>query len=515
MMKIMVIHQAVSERSTSDEADVLTQVEAIVAALTKLGHLAIPCPVTLDLHRLNSVLDTTHVDMVFNIVESLGGYGRLLHLPATLCDARNIPYAGCSADALVQTSNKIHTKANLLAAQLPTPAWIEYDQIKEKTQIYGVASTQNKPDTWLIKSLWEHASIGIDDSCVVNDIAPAELNELMAVTSSRMGGVCFAEHYIDGREFNVALLAGARGVEALPPAEIVFVDFPLSKPKIVGYQAKWEPDSFEYKHTVRSFNQDASDKSLLREMQQLAIKCWHLFELSGWARVDFRVDSHGKPWILEINANPCLSPDAGFAAALSEAGYSFENAVERIIADGLRNHVLNPATTLKSNNNLKRKEITCCYRDEVEDADRLKIAGLVAATGFFNDEEIDVAVELVQERLQKGRASGYEFVIAEQEGQLIAYSCFGPTPCTRSSFDLYWIAVDPSFQGTGIGRAVLEETERRTRSTGGTRLYAETSSRPQYQSTRAFYERTGFTLAELLTDFYDTGDHRCTYVKIL
>ena len=106
-----------------------------------------------------------------------------------------------------------------------------------------------------------------------------------------------------------------------------------------------------------------------------------------------------------------------------------------------------------------------------------------------------------------------EFVLAESGGRLIGYAAFGPVPCTQSGFDLYWLAVRPEAQGFGLGRQIQHQVEGRVRAMGGTRLYAETSGRPQYASTRAFYEHMGFALCELLEDFYAPGDARATYVK--
>jgi len=129
------------------------------------------------------------------------------------------------------------------------------------------------------------------------------------------------------------MLAGPSGPETLPPAEIEFTSFPAGKPRIVGYRAKWREDEFEYHHTPRRFDFPASDGPLLDRIGGLARECWMRFGLRGWARVDFRVDAAGEPWILEINANPCISPDAGFAAALDRASIPYDEAVRRILED--------------------------------------------------------------------------------------------------------------------------------------------------------------------------------------
>jgi GNAT superfamily N-acetyltransferase len=163
----------------------------------------------------------------------------------------------------------------------------------------------------------------------------------------------------------------------------------------------------------------------------------------------------------------------------------------------------------------RRSSPAVSVRYEVTPGDVWIIREVTASTGYFHDHEIPVAVELVEERLAKGAASGYEFVLAESGGQVVGYSAFGPVPCTQSSFDWYWLAVRPEFQGGGVGRLLLAETARRARAMGGTRLYCETSARPQYASTRAFYERMGFTLCEVLEDFYAPDDGRATYCKPL
>jgi ribosomal protein S18 acetylase RimI-like enzyme len=155
------------------------------------------------------------------------------------------------------------------------------------------------------------------------------------------------------------------------------------------------------------------------------------------------------------------------------------------------------------------------YLYEVGPDDPERIRELVEVTGFFYAAEIDVAEELVRERLAKGGESGYHFVLAEFNGRLVAYTCYGPIACTASSNDLYWIAVHPDFQGMGHGKMLLKETERLIRQAGGTRVYAETSQRSQYASTRAFYEDRGYHQESLLPDFYGPGDGKVTYCKVL
>jgi GNAT superfamily N-acetyltransferase len=155
------------------------------------------------------------------------------------------------------------------------------------------------------------------------------------------------------------------------------------------------------------------------------------------------------------------------------------------------------------------------FREEVRPGDRETIGRLVRLTAFFSDEEIGIAEELVEERLARGDASGYFFLFAEEGDRLLGYACFGPIPGSTHSFDLYWIAVDPSAQGRGIGRALMAAAENVMAGQGARLVYADTSSRPQYEPTRSFYLACGYLEAAFLTDFYAPGDGKVIFVKTL
>ncbi|HUG90500.1 MAG TPA: GNAT family N-acetyltransferase [Planctomycetaceae bacterium] len=154
-------------------------------------------------------------------------------------------------------------------------------------------------------------------------------------------------------------------------------------------------------------------------------------------------------------------------------------------------------------------------RSDVAAADRDHVRWIVESTGFFRPDEVDVAVELVDERLAKGPPSGYEFVFAERDGRTVGYACYGPIACTIGSYDLFWIAVDRADQRGGLGRRLLEAAEDAIRRAAGRHIYIETSNRPQYASTRGFYERCGYRLAAVLPEFYAPGDDKVIYVKDL
>jgi ribosomal protein S18 acetylase RimI-like enzyme len=163
----------------------------------------------------------------------------------------------------------------------------------------------------------------------------------------------------------------------------------------------------------------------------------------------------------------------------------------------------------------KRRTDVLKFRETLIPGDEKEIYKIVSSTGFFNNEEIAIAVEIAIETLQKGNEAGYGFILAGNPGLLTGYCCYGRIPCTKSSFDLYWIAVHSAYQNMGIGASLLEKAEVTVKKAGGTRIYIETSSREIYEPTRRFYSRSDYKEVAHLKDFYDTGDDKIIYLKIL
>lgn len=156
------------------------------------------------------------------------------------------------------------------------------------------------------------------------------------------------------------------------------------------------------------------------------------------------------------------------------------------------------------------------FRSEVREKDIAAVEEIVASTGFFSHAEIRLAVELVEERLQKGASSGYFFLFAEdQMGHVLGYSCYGPAPATQSTFELHWIAVHRDAQRYGLGQELLARTEAAIAAEGGVDVYVDTSSRALYRPTQTFYARAGYRLIAELPDYYAPGDGRLVYVKRL
>jgi len=152
---------------------------------------------------------------------------------------------------------------------------------------------------------------------------------------------------------------------------------------------------------------------------------------------------------------------------------------------------------------------------EPRTADPQRVEALARATGFFSAAEVDIARELVEERLQQGEGSGYFFVLAQAQADLVGYTCYGPIPGSTHSHDLYWIVVHPAWQGRGLGRQLLTRTQEAIGAMGGRRVYIETSARSQYQPTQGFYLANGYRQVALLEEFYGPGDGKLIYCKAL
>jgi ribosomal protein S18 acetylase RimI-like enzyme len=199
----------------------------------------------------------------------------------------------------------------------------------------------------------------------------------------------------------------------------------------------------------------------------------------------------------------------GFGSAQPNQKYFLQLMVPMLANHGKREGRQDPS----QNKNGAERRSSIAFREEVKPEDCESVRHIVESSGFFSADEVQVAVELVEERLSKGLGSGYYFLFAEQEGRVVGYTCFGPISCTKGSYDLYWIAVHDDFRGLAIGRELLLKTLRLIESLGGVRIYVETSSRPQYAPTRSFYNKHGFKQEAVLKDFYDHGDDKIVYSK--
>jgi D-alanine-D-alanine ligase len=322
-MEVLIVHDAVPADAPPESQDTLTQVRAVAEAVAGLGHAVRVQPLQTDLAELQALISPHRPDVVFNLVERLGGTDALaLVVPAWLA-ANAVPHTGCDAAASMLTADKVAAKKHFRRLGIPTPDWFPAGD-----------DSRFVPGRWILKARYEHASVGMGQGVVQRLDDPDIATRSVAEHSQQIAHPCFAERFIDGREFNISLMGEGAGPLVLPLAEIDFSAFPEHCPRIVDYRAKWLADSFEYQNTPRRFDFAAGDGALLSRLEALARHCWRAFGLTGYARVDVRVDADG-PWVLEVNTNPCLAPDAGFVAAAQRAGMDFTTLIQRILHNAL------------------------------------------------------------------------------------------------------------------------------------------------------------------------------------
>lgn len=313
-MRIAILTPPKPKAGRADIDNTFEQAEEIDAALHKLGHDTVAVTWLGAGDRTRKAIAKARPDIVFNLVEDIPEGAGKIHLVTALLDTLRLPYTGTHTEALEALGDKPRMKATLVEGGLP------------------VAPNLGEGDAgarYIVKSRTDHSSLGLSAANVVTGRVMAEA--LIAEKKKAEGGEWFAEAYIDGREFNVAILETVLGPSVLPPSEILFLDH-AGRPKVLGFDEKWNEASPTFDKTPRTFPDDPADAPLLAELQRLALASWRIFALTGCARVDFRVDPTGRPFILEVNANPCLSAEAGFCAAAAEAGMSQTDVVSHLLA---------------------------------------------------------------------------------------------------------------------------------------------------------------------------------------
>lgn len=321
---LLIVHNHIPDTLAEEERDLLHQIEAVSTSAKRLGWRVETQTLTFDLNEGRLALAAKKPGCIFNLVESLDGDDRFIPAGPQLYESLRLPFTGSSSAAIAITSNKLAAKRIMRAAGIPTAQWAKITD----------TAMPPLPYPFIIKTATDHASVDIDDESVIyNDAGWHRWFE-------RRQGVLrpglFAESYIDGREFNLSVLQQGGGkFVVLPPAEILFTNYPEGKPRIVGYAAKWEEQAFEYENTPRRFSDDVADDPLRRKLIGIAGACWELFSLGGYVRVDFRIDAAGSPFVLEVNANPCISPWAGFVAACDRAGIGYDAMIGHILDSAL------------------------------------------------------------------------------------------------------------------------------------------------------------------------------------
>ena len=300
--------------------------KAVVRALQAQGVNAVGVPFE---DHVESALAPYSPDkyVVFNLGEGIAGKIFEEARIAWTLEVMGYTFTGNGGDAIAKSTNKALTKSLLKKAGLNTPDWFVFSSAEEvlKTPVKDLRFPL------IVKPMAEDGSIGLTNSAVVHTVE--ELMERVAYVAERYHQLALAESFIDGRELNVALLGNPPQI--MPIAEIDFSAIPNPFEKIVSFDAKWAEDSFEYHHTPTVCPARISS-SLASRVQKMVAKAWHVIGCSGYARVDLRLDANNVPYIVEVNCNPDISPDAGFQTAARTAGYTYEKLIYKILENAWR-----------------------------------------------------------------------------------------------------------------------------------------------------------------------------------
>ncbi len=321
-MRIGIIHNKPTEEGTPNwesSADVMVQAQAVERSLRELDHEPVPIPFSRDPKMFAETINREAISCAFNLCESVDDNPHLISHPAAILELLEIPFTGSPSASLTMTTNKLIAKRIMQGAGIKTPSALLY-QGEKNIQSSGLRFPV------ILKPQFEDASIGIDQDSVLSD--PNLLLPTLQGFFATYGPI-LVEEYIAGREFNISLF-GYPSPEVMPPAEIDFSGFPDHLHRIVGYRAKWDPESFEYRETQRIFP-DSLPWHFASQMASVALECYHLFDLRDYGRVDLRLDRDNTINVLELNANPCLSPDAGFPAAVAENQISYTQMIDRFV----------------------------------------------------------------------------------------------------------------------------------------------------------------------------------------
>jgi D-alanine-D-alanine ligase len=316
-MKVAILFDGLSALGASPDLLILGTVEAVEDILADDGATVVRIPVNPDGRWVERVR-RGKFDLAFNLCEGIDGVAALEPAVVAVLELFNVPYTG-SSSATTSLSLRKHVVNSLLErAGLPVPAW---RLSRRGAVIDGIAFPA------ICKPAAEDASIGIEQRSVVRSqrALAARLREMHECWDEVL-----VQQFVDGREVNVGIL----GDEVLPVAEIDFGAMPRGMWRIVSYTSKWTVGSDEDLGAKPRCPADLPD-ALTAECQRVALAAWTAVGGAGYGRVDMRIDANGQPWILEVNANPDIAPDAGLARMARTAGIEYPQMIRAVCADAL------------------------------------------------------------------------------------------------------------------------------------------------------------------------------------
>ena len=303
------------------EVGVLEEKEDIARALSALGFKTSIFNVDGDIRRFVAFLHDEPPDVIFNLCESLGDSSIHEMHAVGIYELMGIPYTGSDPLTLGTALNKVRVKEILLYNGLPTPRF----QLFKSWLRMSVDERLAYP--MIVKPSQEDASLGIETDSIVSSLP--ELRKRVRYVIEQFDQPALVEEYIDGRELNVGILGNRKPI-VFPISEIDMSTLPKQYHRIISYNAKWMKGTEEYEHT-KGLCPAPLPAALETTIKEMALRAYQLLGCRDYARIDFRLSKDHKPYILEVNPNPDISDDAGFARSAGAYGYKFEELVGKIV----------------------------------------------------------------------------------------------------------------------------------------------------------------------------------------
>lgn len=307
------------------ELGVIEEMEDIKTALSSLGYKPSIVNVDSDIFRLIDYLREERPDLIFNLVECVENESMQEMNVAGIYELLKIPYTGAGALTLGIALNKPRVKEILAFHGIRTP---KFQVFKTPDKIQLDAGLEYP---LIVKPSREDASVGISDESVVYNLN--DLKKRIRYIYQEFDQPVLVEQYIVGRELNVAIIGFKKPV-VLPISEIDFSGLTEDMHKIVSYDAKWMQGTIAYDGTRGVCPADITPGQATR-VKDMALRCFEILGCRDYARVDFRLTKEGVPYVLEVNPNPDISDDAGFARSARAAGFTFPQIVCKIVESAL------------------------------------------------------------------------------------------------------------------------------------------------------------------------------------
>jgi D-alanine-D-alanine ligase len=312
-----------------------TQVEAataewkteydVVTGLGEIGHEVQPLCVNDDLGVIGKAVEDLHPHIVFNLLDSFHNVSQFEQNVVSYLELLRVPYTGSNPRGLLLAKDKGLSKRLMAYHRIPMP---EFLVVKQGQKVH---LPKDLSFPLIVKSLTEEASLGISQASVVDD--DAKLRERVTFIHEHIGTDALVERFIEGRELYVGVLGNER-LQTLPVWELLFTNMPEDTHHIATERVKWSR-KYQEKYGIKSDELTNIPDGACQQIQDLCKRVYRSLELSGYGRVDLRLDKEGKVYVLEANPNPQIAADEDFAESAKRAGLTYNSLLQRILSLGL------------------------------------------------------------------------------------------------------------------------------------------------------------------------------------